>query len=388
MGQNTKYEGYESFDYLDATEDYEAFDLPAMHSGFEPYEVSLDEHELARAEKIAGEATIVSLHEHAFSFPEQIREETWEYVRQGRVFTPYEYLAESNLDGVFDMHLDGLSGIHSQEGWKWDDIVHDLGMRACDIAHQDFVVRAESVSDIRQAKNEGRLAMVPALESSAMIENELDRIEILYGLGVRSMGLTYNESNALGTGQDDIYERDGGLTAFGVEAIERMNDVGMAVSVSHASPQTALDACAVSDAPVLDTHTLAEEVGYGASDEELRAVADTGGVVAVASSAVIPDIEYFMENFEYMVDLVGIDHVAFGPDVLYGDHRGLLNLLDEQYDVTIPESARDCDHVEGLENPTEAWHNIVRWLVRERYDDEDIKKVLGENVLRVLEEIW
>jgi len=388
MGQNTEYDGYESFDYLDADGNYETFNLPGMHAGFEPYEVPLEEDESKRAETIAADATIVSLHEHAFSFPEHIQEETWDYVRQGRVFTPYEYLAESNLDGIFDMHLDGLSGIHSREGWKWDDIVHDIGMRACDIAHQDFVIRAESVADIRRAKAEGRLAMVPALESAAMIENELDRIEILYGLGVRSMGLTYNESNALGTGQGDIHQRDGGLTEFGAAAIERMNDVGMAISVSHASPQTALDACAVSDAPVLDTHTLAEEIGYGASDEELQAVADTGGVVAVASSAVIPDIEYFMENFEYMVELVGIDHVAFGPDVLYGDHRGLLDLLGEKYDVTIPETARDRDHVEGLENPTEAWHNIVRWLVREDYTDDEIRKVLGENVLRVLEEIW
>lgn len=388
MGENTQFDGYESFDYLDAGEDYREFDLPEMHSGFEPYEVPLSDEEADQADRISREATIVSLHEHAFSFPENIKEETWEYVREGRVFTPYRFLAESNLDGVFDMHLDGLSGIYSREGWKWDDIVHDLGMRACDLAHQDFVIRAEGTDDIRRAHDEGRIALVPALESSAMIENELDRIEILYGLGVRSMGLTYNESNAVGTGKGDIHERDGGLTAFGVEAVERMNKVGMAISVSHASPQTALDACEVSDAPVLDTHTLAEEVGYGASDEELQAVADTGGVVAVAASAMIPDVEYFMENFEYMVDLVGIDHVAFGPDVLYGDHRGLLDLLGEKYEVTIPEPARGRDHVEGLENPTEAWHNIVRWLVREGYSDDEIRKVLGENVLRVLEEIW
>lgn len=388
MASEDRYDGYESFEYLEAGEDYRAFDLADMHAGFEPYEVLLSDEEQRRVSRLNEEATIVSLHEHAFSFPEHVIEETDDYVREGRVFTPYAYLAQSNLDGVFDMHLDGLSGIHSREGWKWDDIVHDLGMRACDLAHQEFVLRAGSVDDIRRADEEGRLALVPALESAAMIENELDRIEILYGLGVRSMGLTYNESNAVGTGKGDIYERDGGLTSFGVEVVERMNKVGMAISVSHASEQTALDACEVSEKPVLNTHTLAAEMGYGASDEELQAVADTGGVVAVAASSMIPDIDFFVQNFEYMVDLVGIDHVAFGPDVLYGDHRGLLELLGQRYEVTIPEPARGRTHVEGLENPTEAWHNIVRWLVRAGYSDTDIEKVLGENVLRVLEEIW
>jgi len=69
-----------------------------------------------------------------------------------------------------------------------------------------------------------------------MIENELDRIEQLYGMGVRSMGITYNTSNALGTGGGDIWERDGGLTGFGARAVGRMNDVGMTISVSHTKP--------------------------------------------------------------------------------------------------------------------------------------------------------
>ena len=190
-------------------------------------------------------------------------------------------------------------------------------MRACDVAHQQFVIRAAGVEDIRRARAEGWVALVPALESVAMIENELDRIEILCGLGVQSMGPTYSESDALGTGKGDVHERDGGLTAFDVKAIERMNKVRMAISVSHASERTALDACAASERPVLDTHTLADAVGYGSSNRKLRAVADTGGVVGVAASAVIPDIEYFMRHFEYMIDLLGIDHVAFGTDVLY-----------------------------------------------------------------------
>jgi len=388
MEPDERFDGYHAFDYLDDG-DYRTFELAEMHSGFEPWEVPLEPDEVERAERIARESTVVSLHEHAFRFPAEI-DRIDEYVREGRGHTAYEFLARSNLDCVFDMGFDGLSGIHSKNGWKFEDVIHDWGVRTCDVAHSDFAHAVEDVEDVRRAHEEGTVGIVPAIESAMPIENELDRIEVLYGLGVRSMGLTYIESNALGTGGGDDFRDDGGLTRFGVEAIDRMNKVGMAVSTSHASERTAIEACDVSSKPVLDTHTRpkGEDEDRGASDEELRAVADTGGVVAVASSATIPDIETYMEHFEYMVDLVGIDHVAFGPDVLYGDHRRLLGSLAEKYGLEIPMEMDGRYHVKGLENPTEAWHNIVRWLVGEGYDDEAIRKVIGENVLRALGEIW
>jgi len=388
MGRQKQYEGYQPFDYLEAGVDYREFDLAGMHSGFEPYQLSLDSAQEERVKEIQSEIPVISAHEHPSVFPADMEGELRDYIKQGRLFTPYDYLADSNLDALFDMHLAGISNIYSQEGWKWDEIVHAIGMRAADIAHQDFVFRAKDTDDLRRANEEGKLAFVPALESSAMIENELDRIEILYGLGIRSLGITYNTSNALGTGGGDVQARDGGLTGFGVEAVERMNKVGMAISVSHASEQTSLDVCDVSTKPVLDTHTLAASVSRGASDELLKAVAETGGVVSVVSSAMIPDVEHFMEHFEYMVALVGIDHVAFGPDLLYGDHRGLLETMAKQYNLSLPENIRDRDHVEGMENATEAWDNIVRWLVREDYTDEEIEKVLGGNLLRALDQIW
>lgn len=391
MGADKQYDGYESYDYLTAGEDYVAVDLSEKFSGFEPHEVSLTADQEQRVDSIVADEAVVSLHDHPFFFPEDISEDLWDYIREGRVVTAYEALAETPLDAVFDMHLDGLSGIHSKHGWKWDDIVHDVAMRACDIAHSDYAIRCGEIGDIDQARSEGKIAIVPALESAAMIENELDRIELLYGIGVRCMGITYNASNALGTGQGDIYERDGGLTAFGVDAVERMNAVGMAISTSHSSPQTTLDVCDVTDEPIFDTHALAQTGGMGqrgSSDEELRAIADTGGVIGILSSTHLPDLETYMEHFEYLVDLVGIDHVAFGPDVLYGDHTSLLKVLSEFHGVELPDSTMENPYVKGLENPTEAWNNIPRWLIKNDYSDEEIERVLGGNVIRVLTEVW
>jgi membrane dipeptidase len=110
MDAPNAYNGYRSFNYLEADDDYREFELAERHAGFDPYEVPLTDEEAARAEAVAADNPIVSLHEHPFQFPADIRADTWDYIREGRVFTPYDALARSNLDTVFDFHLDGLSG--------------------------------------------------------------------------------------------------------------------------------------------------------------------------------------------------------------------------------------------------------------------------------------
>src|SRR5665648_1255437 len=141
---------------------------------------------------------------------QDLSRELFDYAREGRERTAYEGLAHSYLDCVFDNLMDGTCTIVSKGGWKWEDILFDLGMRLCDLAHQDFIIRCEKVDDIYRAHKEGRIALVPVIEGAAPIENELDRIEILYGFGVRLMGITYSESNALGSGLKE--KNDGGLT--------------------------------------------------------------------------------------------------------------------------------------------------------------------------------
>jgi|AntRauMinimDraft_3_1070383.scaffolds.fasta_scaffold00413_4 membrane dipeptidase len=398
MGSQKQYDGYQPYEYLDAGEDYENFATQEEPHFFgEPYSIPLDADEETRTEKLSADETVISLHEHAFYFPENI-EEINDYCRQGRAMTAYDALAASNLDAVFDWHLDGVLRMHSKNGWKFSEVVHDLGIRAADIEKQDFVTRAGSVEDIRDAHDNGQVAIVPSIEGCMMIENELDRLDVLYGLGVRALGITYSESNALGTGINDE-DSDGGLTSFGKDAVKRMNKLGILIDPSHASRQTTLDTCAVSEDPVMLSHNGARElldITRLDADEVLKAVADTGGVIGIQSAphnVASPDhpkhtIESVMDHFEYVKDLVGIDHVSFGPDTLYGDHVGLHKYMGKNYDKYPDWQDIEFDYVEGMENPTEAWHNIPRWLVREGYTDEEIHKVLGGNTLRVLETVW
>jgi membrane dipeptidase len=102
-----------------------------------------------------------------------------------------------------------------------------------------------------------------------------------------------------------------------------------------------------------------------------------------------------MEHFEYVKSLVGIDHVAFGPDTVYGDHVGLhrtyaanLSIKESRGSGKPDQHFDEVEYVQGLENPTEGSHNLVRWLVKHGYADADIAKVMGANVLRVLSEVW
>lgn len=415
MGLNKKYDGYRSFQYLKETRDFGDYGLIEGESLFEPYLVPLSRAEEARVLELAGRLVMISLHEHPHLFPADPARMR-RYDSEGRVHTAYEALANSWWDCVFDNFQDGAAFITSKNGWKWSDVIHDMGMRMCDLAHQDFLIRCETVADIHRARREGRIALVAAQEGAAMIENELDRIEILYGMGLRVLGITYSESNGLGTGLKE--SRDGGLTAFGRRAVARMNEVGMAIDCAHSSDQTTLDTVAASRHPIFLTHTGARglwNIRRLAPDSVIRAVADKGGVIGIEAAPHTTvsrrrprhDIESFMEHFEYVKDLVGVDHVAFGPDTLYGDHVGLHKVYAEALSIEASQGAGDgpdgrtanplaaatprhepVEYVRGVENPTEASKNILRWLVKHDYGDEDIAKVLGRNILRVLDEVW
>ena len=392
------YKGYYSYDYLEQDIDYKYFKMAAEVERVKPYRLSLDSEEEERFNKIIAKDLIISLHEHPTIMPAELQE-LHEYEKQGREVTAYAGLAESYLDVIFDNMMDGTCVIHSKSGWKWRDVIHDIGMRTCDIDHQDFLIKGEKLDDFYLAKKEDKIAWVKSLESATMIENELDRIEILYGLGVRMMGITYSESNNLGNGLKE--KNDGGLTIFGHQAVERMNKVGIAIDVSHCGDQTAVDVIEASSKPVFITHIGARslwDIKRLKPDEVFKACAANGGVIGIEAAPhttitennLEHNLESYMEHFEYIKDLVGIDYLAFGPDTLYGDHVGLHGLFSSNMSIEeqTGTSHKRIEYVKGLENPTEALENILRWLIKHNYSNEDITKVMGGNIVRVLKEVW
>ena len=396
------YRPYEAFSYLEPGVDYKVIDW-ADWDWAGRHVIELDAAQEARVERLLREHPYVSLHDHPdFTTRDMTTcEPLFDAMRSGRDRCGYEALAYSHLDCIFDNMMDGTNIISSEAGWKWIDIVHDLGMRLCDIDHQDFLVHCKRVEDIFEAKKAGKIAWVAVIEGAAPIENEIDRIDILYGLGIRQMGVTYSESNALGSGCRE--DNDGGLTQFGKKCVERMNKVGMLIDVSHCGPRTAYDAVMHSSKPIIASHVGAKGVWPTkrmASDELIRAVGEKNGVIGIEAAPhttmsrtnMTHDIDSFMEHFEYVANMIGIDHVGFGVDCMYGDHVGLHHAFAAA--LSTGETGRtqteyqEVPYVKYLENPTEASWNIPRWLVKHGYSDEDIAKVLGGNAIRVLREVW
>ena len=233
------YRPYEAYQYLEPGRDFKVIDWADWDWAGRNI-LPLNPEEEIRCRELLERTPYVSLHDHPDFTTRDMStcEPLFDAMRTGRDRCGYEALAYSNIDCIFDNMMDGTNIISSPNGWKWIDIIHDLGMRLCDLAHQDFIVHCKTVNDIFAAKKEGKIAMVFVIEGAAPIENEVDRIDILYGLGVRQLGVTYSESNALGSGCKE--DHDGGLTMFGKQCVERMNKVGMLIDVSHCGSQTVM----------------------------------------------------------------------------------------------------------------------------------------------------
>ncbi len=400
MAKKRNYSGYESFDYL-AKKDWEEFEL-AKEIGWgnaTPYEIPLTADETERLERILDKAIVISLHEHLVRLPKDVSQ-TIPYVREGRVVTAYKALTGSYVDAVMDNGSMFFMHGRTRQGWTWEETVFDIGMRLCDIDHQDFLIQCKKVDDIIRAHNEGKIAFIPSFESCTPIGNQIELLDVLYGLGVRMMGITFSEANMLGTGLKEKF--DGGLTALGYQVVERLNKLGMAIDIAHVGDQTSLDVIEASEKPVFFSHAGARAVWNSKRmkpDKVIKACAEKGGIIGISAA---PDttlsilqpaqgIDSIMDHFKYCVDLVGIDHVSFGPDTMYGDHLGLQHVISKSLSKDAFMSGDEyekTEYVKGFENPTEATNNILRWLVKNGYSDEDIIKVVGGNTLRVLREVW
>jgi membrane dipeptidase len=343
--------------------------------------IALDAQEELRFQRLMEQLVLIDVHEHPMVLPEDM-EQLPDYLRTDDYRWGYQAVKQGGWTAVATANFfRGLVSTLDLSLLEFEDVLQEVGLMLSDLSKQTDVVRVGNASDIEAAKQRGVIGFLPTLEHLA-IGKELNRIDILHGIGIRLAGLTYNRKNYIGDGQ---YERnDGGLSDFGVAVVQRMNDLGMAIDLSHASFKTAMDAIHFSRTPVAFSHNAAftlRPVPRCRIDEELTACAQPGGLIAITavpnslSDDPKQDIECVLDHYDYMVRLVGIDHVGIGTDTSVGDHVAFHRVVLGRTPEQLP-----APYLNGLESPADG-KNIVRGLIRRGYSDTDISKIAGGNAL-------
>ncbi|MBV9613136.1 MAG: membrane dipeptidase [Acidobacteriaceae bacterium] len=263
-------------------------------------------------------------------------------------------------------------------------------------AYPDWLMRISGPADFMRAKQAGRLGLLFGFQNANHFRTA-DDVDTFYGLGQRISQLTYNFRNMIGNG---AFERtDSGLSEFGVQIVERMNKIGMAVDVAHAGDRTQLDAFQMSRKPVIISHGNARALNNGhprcVSDESIRAMAKSGGVMGINFISFMVkqhepvSVDDVVDHFDYVSKLVGIEHVGVGSDFGLESNNYLapaelskfLTLADKRYRVHRVEA------VVPLQGP-DRMYVLTDALIRRGYSDANIRLILGENFRRALTEAW
>lgn len=274
------------------------------------------------------------------------------------------------------------------------------------LAHNSqWLTRVDTTDDMMHANRSHRTGVMLTYQDSKHFER-VDDVNLFHSMGQRLSQLTYNYANRIGSGGFD--NQDNGLTEYGFAIVKRMNEVGMAVDVSHCSDKTTLDAIETSTKPVIITHANCRALNPGhpraKTDEMLRKLAAKGGVMGIAEIRFMVKgeepvtVEDFLNHYDYIIRLVGAEYAAIGTDfdLETEDNPSYLEGRRKMFAQTDGERAKKYRMhtnekylvgIEGINHPKRTY-DIVEGFIRRNYSDETIRMILGGNVVRALKEIF
>jgi membrane dipeptidase len=260
--------------------------------------------------------------------------------------------------------------------------------------YPDLFIKATMLTDIDRARRENKLAVFYLIQNAAPIDQDWTKMDRLYERGLRSIQLTYNHRNLVGDGCKE--RTDAGLSTFGLELIERMNSRNMLVDLSHAGMTTMKEAIIASKKPVIISHTCCRALYdnvRNTTDENLRFLADRGGVVGICQIRVFMttektnNLEFYFKHIDHAVKVAGTDHVAIGSD---RDHRVIPNTEEEIRQLLKEEGANFIPddwplYLEKLNGPRRM-ETIWEGLLKRGYKPADADKIMGGNLYRLYSE--
>lgn len=261
--------------------------------------------------------------------------------------------------------------------------------------HPSLFIKATRLADIDQARKENKLAVFYLIQNASPIDQDWVKFDRLYDLGLRSIQLTYNHRNLVGDGCKE--RTDAGLSTFGLELIERMNNRNMLIDLSHAGMTTMREAITSSKKPVIISHTCCKALYdnvRNTTDENLKLLADRGGVVGICQIRVFmtqekkDNLDVYFRHIDHAVKVAGIDHVGIGSD---RDHRVIPHTEEEIKQLIKEEGANFIPddwplYLEKLNGPRRM---EVIWdgLLKRGYGSTAADKIMGGNLYRLYKDV-
>jgi membrane dipeptidase len=286
----------------------------------------------------------------------------------------------------------GLGGVNAYESGltffaQWNSFI---------AGSTQYFDRIDTAGDFKRIKGSGKVGVILGLQNAQHFRRP-DDVNAFHALGQRVSQLTYNSRNLIGNGSTE--RRDEGISDFGVAIVERMNQVGMAVDVSHCGDRTTLDAFEISKKPVLITHSNARALAPGhprcKSDDAIRAVGKAGSVMGITGVRMFvkvdepTTVEDLLNHYDHVKKLIGPQHLGVGSDISLEGYDDMPPELNKQLRAGYKGSYgfRDKIDIEGLSHP-KRMYDLTEGLIRRKYSDAEIEGILGGNFIRVLSEIW
>jgi membrane dipeptidase len=289
--------------------------------------------------------------------------------------------AANCTSAVWEGFRDAMDNIAEWKGW-FD-------------AYDDILVQVHTTADIERAKRDGKVGIVLGWQNITPIEDRIDFLPVFKALGVGIAQLTYNTQNLVGTG---CYEsHDGGLSDYGRDVVDEMNRVGMLVDLSHVGPKTSDDAIRHSTKPVAYSHALPaalREHPRNKSDEQLRFIAERGGFVGVTMfPTFLPrgadsTLDDYLDAIEHVINVCGEEQVGIGTDMTQDHDQAFFDWITHDKGT-----GRKLTDFGVLKNPPGfqtlgEFPNLTAAMETRGWSEPRIRKVIGENWVRLLKEVW
>jgi len=271
----------------------------------------------------------------------------------------------------------------------WQTTVRAIADYTRRIEMRTDMVLCQTLAQVKKAWSAGKMALTYDIEGMGALNGDLSMVEFYYRQGVRQMLIAYNLNNDAGGG---CHDEDQGLTEFGRAVIGEMNRVGMVVDCAHSGIRSGLEAMRLSSKPCIFSHANAralQEHERNITDEQIKACAATGGVIGVNGlnrylGPGAPTVDGMVAHIDYMVKLVGAEHVGIGLDADPSSGPDLDQAVADKY--WPPRQYPSSVKTEIL--PPAVFHDLVRLLRAKGYKEDAVRGILGGNFMRVAAQVW